>query len=106
LGAQVSLSLCACWTQPLEGTIYRKVVTMLNQPDLLLRHTRSALIGMTALAYSVFISLVVLLSLSEPVNAEMAVFTVGVLGFALGLTVALVVVSQASEQDCKGTFHG
>jgi hypothetical protein len=79
---------------------------MANQPNLVFRHTRSALIGMTALAYASFVSLVVLLSLSEPVNAEMAVFTVGVLGFALGLTVALLVVSQASEQACKGSLHG
>jgi Cu/Ag efflux pump CusA len=79
---------------------------MVNQPDLVLRYTRSALIGMTALAYSTFISLVVMLFLSEPVNAEMAIFTVGVLGFALGLTVALVVVSQAFEQACKRTLHG
>jgi len=79
---------------------------MVNQPDLVLRYTRSALIVMTTLAYSTFISLVVLLSFSEPVNAEMAVFTVGVLGFALGLTVALVVVSQAFEQAYKRTLHG
>jgi Cu/Ag efflux pump CusA len=79
---------------------------MVNQPNLVLRHTRSALIGMTALAYSVFISSLVLLSLSEPVNAEMAVFAVGALGFALGLTVAVVVVSQAFEQACKGSLHG
>ena len=69
-----------------------------SQPELALRHTRSALIGSAALAYAVWLGLLVVLALSEPASTEVAVFAVGVLGFALGLTVAAVEVSKVLRQ--------
>ena len=65
-----------------------------SQPEAALRHTRSALIGSAALAYAVWLGLLVVLALVESAGTEVAVFAVGVLGFALGLTVAAVEVSE------------
>jgi Flp pilus assembly pilin Flp len=64
-----------------------------SQPEAALRHTRSALIGSEALA------------LSDPASTEVAVFTVGVLGFALGLTVAAVEVSQVLRRARQRSSH-
>jgi hypothetical protein len=69
-----------------------------GHPEADLRHSRSALIGSAALAYAVWLALLAVLALWESAGTEVGVFAVGVLGFALGLTVAAVEVSQALRQ--------
>jgi hypothetical protein len=50
------------------------------------------------LAYAVWLGLLLVLAFAEPASTEVAVFAVGVLGFALGLTVAAVEVSGILRQ--------
>ena len=69
-----------------------------SQPEVALRHSRSALVGTAALAYAVWLGLLVVLALAESASTEVAVFAVGVLGLALGLTVAAVEVSGILRQ--------
>jgi Flp pilus assembly pilin Flp len=93
-GSAAQLSLALSWT----AVVCPEAPETGNQPEVALRHTRSALIGSAALGYGVWVGLLVLLFSSEAVSTEVAVFAVGVLGFALGLTVAVAVVSQAIQR--------